>query len=168
MTTNPPPSEAQLNDPEGRRLVQAIHDRKTASTGPLDHLVLIAQAYKADEEANPERTEILAALRSQIAWSLDADQAMRKVAESLVPVLQQAKAQAWDEGHEEGFWNGRLSAGMLPSEPGQMPLIGKEHAEAKNPYREAAKEDREQDQLRRIPTYPNCATCDGGGCGDCA
>ncbi|UVK58458.1 hypothetical protein SEA_GLOBIWARMING_66 [Arthrobacter phage GlobiWarming] len=24
------------------------------------------------------------------------------------------------------------------------------------------------DPLRRIPTYPNCATCDGGGCGDCA
>lgn len=30
-----------------------------------------------------------------------------------------------------------------------------------------AAHEREQDQLRRIPTYPNCATCDGGGCGDC-
>lgn len=26
----------------------------------------------------------------------------------------------------------------------------------------------EQDHLRRTPTYPTCATCDGGGCGDCA
>lgn len=26
----------------------------------------------------------------------------------------------------------------------------------------------EQDQLRRIPTYSTCATCDGGGCGDCS
>lgn len=25
----------------------------------------------------------------------------------------------------------------------------------------------EQDQLGRIPTYKNCATCGGGGCGDC-
>jgi len=25
----------------------------------------------------------------------------------------------------------------------------------------------EQDQLRRLPRYPTCATCDGGGCGDC-
>lgn len=23
------------------------------------------------------------------------------------------------------------------------------------------------DQLRVHPTYPDCATCDGGGCGDC-
>jgi len=26
----------------------------------------------------------------------------------------------------------------------------------------------EQDRLRRIPSYPACATCDGGGCGDCS
>lgn len=28
--------------------------------------------------------------------------------------------------------------------------------------------DEEPSQLERIPTYPNCATCDGGGCWDCS
>lgn len=39
-------------------------------------------------------------------------------------------ADAWAEGHESGFWNGRESAGC-----GEMLLIGIEHAEATNPYR---------------------------------
>jgi hypothetical protein len=38
-------------------------------------------------------------------------------------------AEAWDEGHEDGFWNGRLSHGDTEA------LTGIEHAKATNPYR---------------------------------
>jgi hypothetical protein len=38
-------------------------------------------------------------------------------------------ARAWAEGHEDGFWNGRLSHGDPEA------LTGVEHAEASNPYR---------------------------------
>lgn len=39
-------------------------------------------------------------------------------------------AEAWDKGHESGFWNGRESHGDVTG-----CLIGIEHAKAHNPYR---------------------------------
>lgn len=41
------------------------------------------------------------------------------------------RAEVWAEGHEDGFWNGRMSSGETSDEA----LIGKEHADATNPYR---------------------------------
>lgn len=38
-------------------------------------------------------------------------------------------AAIWDDGHEEGFWNGRLSHGDPQA------LTGIEHAKAANPFR---------------------------------
>jgi hypothetical protein len=46
-------------------------------------------------------------------------------------------AEAWDEGHERGFWNGRLSELTAPYDAPD-PLIGKQDAEANNPYRSQA------------------------------
>jgi hypothetical protein len=37
--------------------------------------------------------------------------------------------QAWNDGHEAGFWNGRESAGS-----GEMEACGVEHAKLTNPY----------------------------------
>lgn len=41
---------------------------------------------------------------------------------------------AWADGHERGFWNGRLSQLEVPYGT-QAPLIGRNDAEANNPYR---------------------------------
>ena len=43
-------------------------------------------------------------------------------------------AAAWDEGHEAGFWNGRLSSNDAEA------LTGIEHAKANNPYRSPTQE----------------------------
>lgn len=170
MTTNPHPSDAQLNDPEGQRLVQAIHHRKAER----DELALALRqkfpGWMGPAVSYDVADEVIAEIRSS-AWfeNLVMAEANSYHSGGNCKLCKPSMADAWDEGHEEGFWNGRLSAGMLPSEPGQMPAIGKEHAEANNPYRkDVAKESQEQGPLRRIPTYPKCATCDGGGCGDCA
>ena len=40
-------------------------------------------------------------------------------------------AEAWDEGHESGFWNGRLSNSDAEA------LTGIDHATGNNPYRKA-------------------------------
>lgn len=48
-----------------------------------------------------------------------------RAAEAIAPVL----AEAWDKGHESGFWNGRESHGDVTG-----CLVGVEHAEAHNPY----------------------------------
>jgi hypothetical protein len=45
------------------------------------------------------------------------------------PLNQQEKSDIWLMGHQEGFWNGRLSHGDSRS------LTGIEHAKATNPYR---------------------------------
>ena len=50
----------------------------------------------------------------------------RKLLESAAPYLM---AQAFAEGHESGFWNGRLSHGDPEA------LTGIEHEKASNPYR---------------------------------
>lgn len=55
--------------------------------------------------------------------------ALRAAFEAAAPYLM---AQAWAEGHEDGFWNGRLSHGDLQA------LTGIEHAKAPNPYRSQA------------------------------
>jgi hypothetical protein len=39
------------------------------------------------------------------------------------------KHEAWLEGHQSGFWNGRASAGS-----GEMAHVGVEHAKVNNPY----------------------------------
>lgn len=44
-------------------------------------------------------------------------------------VSQAALEDAWNKGHESGFWNGRESAGS-----GEMKLVGADHAKALNPY----------------------------------
>ena len=49
-------------------------------------------------------------------------------------------ADAWAEGHESGFWNGRLSQLTVPYDAPD-PLIGKQHAYATNPYRPATERD---------------------------
>lgn len=49
------------------------------------------------------------------------------------PLTKQVQADAWAEGHESGFWNGRHSSGSSPEGP-----IGVEHAKAENPYLKAA------------------------------
>ena len=48
----------------------------------------------------------------------------------------EALTRAWAEGHESGFWNGRLSQLSVPYDAPD-PLIGKAHADATNPYRAA-------------------------------
>ncbi|AYR00933.1 hypothetical protein PP636_gp40 [Arthrobacter phage Hestia] len=57
--------------------------------------------------------------------------AARDILEAAAPHLM---AQAWDAGHERGFWNGRLSELTVPYDAPD-PLIGKQDAEANNPYR---------------------------------
>lgn len=52
--------------------------------------------------------------------------------DTLQASARQIAADAWDKGHEAGFWNGRESHGDVSGV-----LIGKEHAEATNPYRQA-------------------------------
>jgi hypothetical protein len=54
-----------------------------------------------------------------------------KAAAAAAPHLMAA---AWAEGHEDGFWNGRLSHGDPEA------LTGIQHAEAMNPYRKPANE----------------------------
>jgi hypothetical protein len=56
------------------------------------------------------------------AWLAD----FRKALEAAAPHLLE---QAWNEGHEAGFWNGRESAGS-----GEMEACGVEHAKLHNPY----------------------------------
>jgi hypothetical protein len=56
---------------------------------------------------------------------------MRAALEEAAPYI---AAEAWDEGHERGFWNGRLSQLTAPYDAPD-PLIGKQDAEANNPYR---------------------------------
>ena len=46
-------------------------------------------------------------------------------------MLAQDRAEVWAEGHEDGFWNGRMSSG----DTSDVALIGKEHADATNPYK---------------------------------
>jgi hypothetical protein len=53
-----------------------------------------------------------------------------KAVEAAAPYM---LAEAWAEGHESGFWNGRESAGS-----GEMELCGVEHAKVANPYRSQA------------------------------
>ncbi|WMI33002.1 hypothetical protein SEA_PEGGYLEG03_61 [Arthrobacter phage PeggyLeg03] len=69
--------------------------------------------------------------------------------------VKELQADAWDSG----FVSGKSRAMRHMSDEPSLPLS------EPNPYRRDVVED---DQLRRIPTYPDCATCDGGGCGDCA
>lgn len=52
--------------------------------------------------------------------------------EALGRVVADAKSEAWYEGHESGFWNGRESAGHH-----EMRYVGLEHAQLNNPYRTA-------------------------------
>lgn len=47
-------------------------------------------------------------------------------------LVKAAAADAWAEGHESGFWNGRESAGHH-----EMRYVGLEHAQLNNPYRAA-------------------------------
>ena len=57
---------------------------------------------------------------------------IRDALEAAAPyLLAEDRAEVWAEGHEDGFWNGRMSSG----DPGDAALIGKEHADATNPYR---------------------------------
>lgn len=66
-------------------------------------------------------------------WSQRTDSARRQWMEDAQAAVEAAApfiaAQAWDEGHESGFWNGRLSHGDPEA------LTGVEHAELSNPYR---------------------------------
>ena len=55
----------------------------------------------------------------------------REALEAAAPHLM---AVAWAEGHEEGFWNGRLSHGDPEA------LTGVEHAKLTNPYKKHANE----------------------------
>lgn len=57
--------------------------------------------------------------------------------EVVADMVKAAKANGWDEGHERGFWNGRLSELTVPYDAPD-PLIGKQDAEANNPYRSQA------------------------------
>lgn len=55
------------------------------------------------------------------------------VADALTKAGYGKLADAWDEGHQSGFWNGRESSGNT-----EGLLIGAEHADAMNPYRSAS------------------------------
>lgn len=54
-----------------------------------------------------------------------------RMSDTLQASARQIAADAWDKGHESGFWNGRESAGNVAGL-----LIGVEHAKANNPYRQ--------------------------------
>ena len=56
-----------------------------------------------------------------------------------VGASQTALEDAWNKGHESGFWNGRESAGS-----GEMKLMGADHAKAVNPYSARAPVEGEQ------------------------
>lgn len=49
--------------------------------------------------------------------------------------LDENLAEAWDKGHESGYWNGRQSSSILPHDH-EGPM-GIDHAKANNPYRES-------------------------------
>lgn len=51
--------------------------------------------------------------------------------------LRQAQERAWAEGHEQGFWNGRLSQ-KIRKVGDPTPLTGADHERAQNPYRAPA------------------------------
>jgi hypothetical protein len=55
------------------------------------------------------------------------------MSDTLQASARQITADAWGKGHEDGFWNGRMSSHATALE---AELIGKEHAEANNPYRQ--------------------------------
>lgn len=50
----------------------------------LEYLAQLARSIKADNEAHPERTEIMATLRDQFAWSPETEPALMKIAETLL------------------------------------------------------------------------------------
>lgn len=62
------------------------------------------------------------------------DEHERHVAEKLAANGYGKLEDAWDEGYERGFWNGRLSELTVPYGT-QAPLVGRNDAEANNPYR---------------------------------
>ena len=53
-----------------------------------------------------------------------------KATAALLPIIREAQAEAWAEGHESGFWNGRESSGHH-----EMRYVGLEHAQLNNPHR---------------------------------
>jgi hypothetical protein len=129
---------AQFEDAEGRALVEAIHQRKNRNTMgqviPDEAVEAAARAQYGndvlswdDGEAAPE-------------WECEDDSlqemyraAARIALEAAAPHLM---AEAWAEGHESGFWNGRESAGHH-----EMRYVGLEHAQLNNPYGAATVEE---------------------------
>jgi hypothetical protein len=96
----------------------------------------IIAAHVAEYEYDGERGyyECLCAKRWLVERPMGSSDYYRDHAEHVAAELAAAGygnlADAWGEGHESGFWNGRHSSGHT-----EMPLVGLEHAEANNPYR---------------------------------
>lgn len=63
--------------------------------------------------------------------------------DALVTAAPFIKHEAWLEGHEAGFWNGRASAGS-----GEMAHVGVEHAKVSNPYPAAPMPEEEPSTVR--------------------
>lgn len=84
-------------------------------------------ASRAAEHAYRETlTELRLSEGGGFKVSSQVKRSIRAALEAAFPILM---AQAWAEGHEDGFWNGRLSHGDPEA------LTGIEHARATNPYR---------------------------------
>ena len=79
-----------------------------------------APTYEELQAENDRLTTLNRGLANQVVNMSDTLQASAR----------QIAAEAWDKGHEDGFWNGRQSQGDTTGL-----LIGKEHGEANNPYR---------------------------------
>ena len=64
----------------------------------LREMVEHVRAVKAEEAANPERTALIAVMRDNIAWTLEAEPALRKLAEAIIAAGFGLVRKAWDEG----------------------------------------------------------------------
>ncbi|AYN57844.1 hypothetical protein HOU49_gp57 [Arthrobacter phage Eileen] len=113
----------------------------------------MAKADKLAHDDAPALVGEVRRLRKALAGHLFDGESLSTREAIRAELLKELQAEAWDRG----FASGKSRAMRHMSDEPNLPLT------APNPYR-----DEEQDQLRRIPTYPNCATCEGGGCGDCA
>lgn len=81
--------------------------------------------------------QFIANAPEDIAWLLDQVLLLkqeRDIAAKQAAVTRERLAKAYFEGHERGFWNGRLSQMSIPYDA-PKPEIGINDAKASNPYR---------------------------------